>query len=78
MTNITEMTQQIINYLKNRPDGKDTLEGITNWWISMDKGAYAVDEIKAVLNILVEKGELEEIKARKDLFIYRITKRQQV
>ncbi len=78
MTKLTDMAQKIIDYLESRPDREDTLEGITNWWIRMDKGAYAVDALKATLNILVEKGELEEMKARKDFFTYRITKRQKV
>jgi hypothetical protein len=78
MTKFTEMAQKIIDYLENRPDGEDTLEGITNWWIRMNKGTHAVDELKATLNILVEKDELEEMKVRKDLVTYQITKRQKV
>jgi Fe2+ or Zn2+ uptake regulation protein len=78
MTKLTEKAQKIIDYLESRPDGEDTLEGIMNWWIRMDKGTHAVDQLKATLNILVEKGELEEMKARKDFFTYRITKRQNV
>jgi hypothetical protein len=78
MTKSADIIQKIIDYLEHRPDGEDTLEGITNWWIRMDKGVYAVDELKAALSILVEKGELDEMKARKDLVTYRITKRQKV
>jgi len=78
MTKRTDITQKIIDYLESRPDREDTLEGLTNWWIRMDKGSYAVDELKATLNMMVENGELEELQARKDFFTYRITKRQKV
>jgi len=78
MTKSADMIQKIIDYLDSRPDGEDTLEGITKWWIRMDKGTYAVDELKATLNILLEKGELDERKVWNDLVTYRTTKRQKV
>lgn len=73
-----DIAKELLDYLTNRPNGEDTLEGITEWFTRMDKGAYAMDALNAALNVLVEKGEVEEIKARKDFFAYRVKKRQKV
>ena len=78
MTKKTDIARELLEYLANRPNGEDTLEGISEWFARMDKDTYAKDALNAALNILVEKGELEKIKVRKDFFAYRVKKGQKV
>ena len=63
----TETVQKILTYLENRPDKEDTLEGITGWWIKTDKGSHGVEEVLYALNLLIEKGDLEEVKVSRDV-----------
>jgi hypothetical protein len=70
----TETVQKILTYLENRPDKEDTLEGITGWWIKTDKGSHGVEEVLYALNLLIEKGDLEEVKVSRDVLMYRAKK----
>ena len=70
----TEIVQKILTYLENRPDKEDTLEGITGWWIKTDKGSHGVEEVLYALNLLLEKGDIEEVKASRDVVMYRAKK----
>ena len=45
---IISVAQSIIEYLKNNPDAKDTVEGIAKWWVQEDK-----DVVKSALEYLV-------------------------
>jgi hypothetical protein len=74
----TETIQKILTYLGNRPEKEDTLEGITNWWIKSDKGSHGVEEVLYALQLLIEQGEIEEVKVRKDFVVYRAGKRQNI
>ena len=70
----TEIVQKILTYLENRPDREDTLEGIAGWWIKTDKGSHGVEEVLYALNLLIEKGDIEEVKASRDVLVYRAKK----
>ena len=78
MSNQTEIAQKILSYLKKHPNAEDTLEGIVNWWLRSDRGEQAIDEVKDALNLLIEKGDVEEIKGKKDIVIYKVRKRLKV
>lgn len=73
-----EITGKILAYLTTRPEEGDTLEGIMNWWMRSDKGKHAIDELEDVLNLMLAKGELEKIKVKKDVLVYRVKKRLSV
>jgi hypothetical protein len=73
-----EIAQKVLDYLSSRSAAEDTSEGIMNWWLSSDKGSHAIDEVKDALNLLLQKGELEEIKGQKDIFIYKVKRRLKV
>jgi hypothetical protein len=78
MAEQTETVQKILTYLENRPDREDTLEGITGWWIKTDKGSHGVEEVLYALNLLIEKGDLEEVKVSRDVLMYRSKRKQNV
>jgi len=76
MAEQTETVQKILTYLENRPEKEDTLEGITGWWIKTDKGSHGVEEVLYALNLLIEKGDLEEVKVSRDVLMYRAKRKQ--
>ena len=78
MVEKTEAIQKILTYLGNRPEKEDTLEGITNWWIKSDKGSHWVEEVLYALQLLIGQHEVEEVKVRKDVVVYRVRKRQNI
>jgi hypothetical protein len=75
MKSKTDIARDILDYLAKRPDGQDTFEGISDWFVRMDKGAYTVDVLKTTLDLLVEQGEVEKMTTRKDFSQYRVKRR---
>ena len=49
------LAQKILQYLMEHPEAKDTIEGISRWWLDhpVDK---AREDIQATLNWLVARG----------------------
>lgn len=69
-----EMAGEVLRYLSTRQEEEDTLEGIVNWWLKSDKGRRAADELEDTLNLMLAKGELEKVKIKRDVFVYRVKK----
>ncbi|HEX6912840.1 MAG TPA: hypothetical protein VF142_20700 [Longimicrobium sp.] len=53
------MPRQIVRYLVQHPDAKDTIEGILRWWFAPGHG-HAPGEVQAALDALVDRGWLVE------------------
>ncbi len=49
----TRIEEQIIGYLSRRPDAKDTLRGIVEWWLLEQKLYTSQTEVKDALAGLV-------------------------
>jgi hypothetical protein len=52
----------ILRYLRSNPRAGDTLEGITKWWLELERIEGAVDEVAEVCELLVKEGELQKRK----------------
>jgi hypothetical protein len=52
------LSEMILNYLRKHPDSGDTLEGITKWWLGLEKIDTSVDEVAAVMQSLIKKGKI--------------------
>ena len=50
-----QTVREILQYLIERPDEKDTSEGISKWWRPEGKPEWRKDEIENALNELVSK-----------------------
>ncbi|MGE0824923.1 MAG: hypothetical protein AB7G75_17810 [Candidatus Binatia bacterium] len=48
----------ILRYLLANPTAKDSIQGITNWWLPQISGRLGKRKIKASLDLLVSKGWL--------------------
>jgi hypothetical protein len=53
---LQKLQREILSYLMRHPDAKDTLEGITQWWLPA--GSAGPMEVDRLLEALVRKGWL--------------------
>ncbi len=56
-----DVAAAILGYLEEHPHGMDTLEGITEWWLSRQQIRVQVATVTRVLQRLTERGALEVI-----------------
>ncbi len=55
-----EISNMILDYFHKHPDAKDTLEGITKWWLNVEKIDVSVDDVSIALESLVKDGHVEK------------------
>ncbi len=73
MTKSAEIiAKEILDYLLSCPEKRDTIDGITTWLQRSDKGRPVVADVERALDVLLKKGDVEVIKERKDVILYRI------
>ncbi len=53
-----KLIEEILHYLTEHPDAKDTLEGILKWWTPKSQAEIDGKAIQEVLDFLVSKGWL--------------------
>ena len=56
------IAQRILSYLMNRPESKDTLEGIAQWWLEKEYIEETVDMVSQGLSLLCSQGLVVEEK----------------
>ncbi|RKX65087.1 MAG: hypothetical protein DRP41_03615 [Thermodesulfobacteriota bacterium] len=49
-----------MHYLYRNPDTKDTLEGISRWWLLQERIDQKLEEVAICLDFLVSKGFIIE------------------
>jgi len=64
----------ILNYLQKNPDAGDTLEGISKWWLEIERTEISVDEVAEVLESLVQRGLIRVHKVKNGTSIFKINK----
>ena len=50
-----ELTNVILDYLDKTPNAEDTLRGIAEWWLNSIQIDYAVDDVAAAVDDLIEQ-----------------------
>jgi len=50
------VVREILQYLIEHPDAKDTPEGISNWWRPTGKSEWRKEDIQSALTKLASKG----------------------
>jgi hypothetical protein len=53
-----KLLREILRYLVDHPDAKDTREGIHNWWLPGGHVEWENEEVQAALDLLIAKGWL--------------------
>lgn len=56
----SDLEREILNYLLDNPEGKDTIQGIARFWILGHKIDRIVDDLQGAIGVLVERGYLNE------------------
>lgn len=70
-----EVSEKILNYLKKNPNASDTLEGICNWWLRLEKIEFSTNRVVQVLADLTKKGLLERIQNNDGTVFFRLKTR---
>ena len=74
--NFETISFAIINHLTKNPDAGDTLEGIADWWLEIERIDTAVHEISRILEVLVVNGTLRVIETISGEKIYKINRQE--
>lgn len=53
-------TRELLRYLNAHPDATDTVQGITDWWLTQVHAPAGTREVQAALDYLVKKGWITE------------------
>lgn len=70
-----EVAKRIMNYLHKHPDARDTLEGITRWWLGFEKIDESVDSVSKVIEGLIKKGLVKKEELQGGKAYYKIRRR---
>ncbi|MFQ6029013.1 MAG: hypothetical protein ACE5Q6_16150 [Dehalococcoidia bacterium] len=66
--------REVLHYLIEHRDAKDTLDGILKWWLPERQSNWRMDKVQKALDVLVLKGWLTERKVRSSKKIYGLNK----
>ncbi len=69
------ITRMVLGYLSRNSDTGDTLEGISKWWLNIEKIDVTVDVVSGVLETLSKEGLIEKQLLPGDTAIYKICSR---
>ncbi len=64
-----------MRYLEDHPDAADTVEGITNWWITWQRFKDTKEKVEDVLEYLIEEGVVEKRMIMGGRFVYSRTEK---
>ena len=67
-----EIARIIVDYIRKHPDASDTLEGITRWWLHLEKIESSVNDVSFALESLIKEGVIERQVINGDNPIYKI------
>ncbi len=56
---LSEISRDILAYLLENPDARDTLTGVAEWWLLQQQVERCLREVEASLGELVEAGYVE-------------------
>jgi DNA-binding transcriptional ArsR family regulator len=57
---VWEIARAVLRYLETYPEAKDTLEGIAQWWLSLERTEQRLREVQQALTLLASKGLILE------------------
>jgi hypothetical protein len=67
-----DLRREIIEYLRSHPEAVDTVDGILDWWIPMQRYENAKKEIQQAFHELVGQGLIEEVVLGNGHRLYRL------
>ncbi len=70
----SQISREILAYLAENPEARDTLEGVVQWWLLERKIKLQTGLVKEALSELVDKGLILESTNRESRAHYRINR----
>jgi hypothetical protein len=55
-----EISQEILDYLREHPGSGDTLEGVSKWWVMQQRVSECVENVSQALKQLGQEGFVHE------------------
>jgi hypothetical protein len=72
----SDIARQILAYLVEHPQARDTLEGILHWWLLEQQIKRWTPQVQEAIVELVAQGWLRESKGRDGQVHYRVNRRK--
>lgn len=72
----TDPRLEILEYLHAHPSAADTVDGIIQWWLPLQRFDTAKEVIQRALDDLVERGIIDYVDAGGDKRIFRLAERR--
>lgn len=69
-----KITRMILNYLRKNRDAGDTLEGISRWWLELEKIEISVTDVVSALESLIQKGLIRRYETKRGSTFYKINR----
>lgn len=70
------MIHEILRYLIEHPDAKDTIDGILRWWIPQGHAERKKEDVEHAINELVAKGWIVKRETTPSHTVYGVDKHQ--
>ncbi len=70
------IARDVLTYLSEHPDARDTIDGIIRWWIPEQKIKTHITTLKNVINELVAKNLILESHGHDSRIHYRINRQK--
>jgi hypothetical protein len=71
---VGSIAEQVLSYLSRHPEAKDTIEGITEWWLLEQRIHVAEMVVKKALADLVDRGLIVQNRAGDGKVYYSLNK----
>ena len=65
---------EILSYLVEHPDARDTIEGIVGWWLLEQKIKHQANVVKEAIEELVDKGLILEYQGKNAHSYYQLNR----
>ena len=62
----------ILSYLRKNPEAGDTLEGISKWWLELERIEVSVEEVSNALDFLITKGLVKTLRPKGGKVFYKV------
>ena len=76
MNQKSKIGNEILAYLVDHPNARDTLEGIVEWWLLEQQIKFQTARVKDALSDLVARGLILEKKGSNSQIHYRINQKK--
>jgi hypothetical protein len=73
-TNVLQVTEEILNYMRRFPNAADTEEHITHWWLNEGDLEQEPEVVSSALKILETNEFIERVELPDNRVVYRLRK----